>query len=122
MEEKPLIRYIKEKKVPFIIGGAMILDRENHKFSNAALLFNKNGELAGAYSKLHLVPFAEAIPFVEYEPVRNFIKKIAGFSYGWTAGTKNTVFEIPVSSIPVWAYLSKSASRTARALSPYLVQ
>lgn len=97
-EEKPLIRYIKEKKVPFIIGGAMILDRENHKFSNAALLFNKNGELAGAYSKLHLVPFAEAIPFVEYEPVRNFIKKIAGFSYGWTAGTKNTVFEIPVSS------------------------
>lgn len=51
----------------------------------------------GAYSKIHLVPFAELIPFVEYEPVRKFIKKIAGFSYGWTQGTKNTLFEVPLS-------------------------
>ena len=97
-EEKPLLKYIKEKKIPFIIGGALILNWEKHKYSNAALLFDKNGEYAGAYSKIHLVPFAEAIPFVDYEPVRNFIKKIAGFSYGWTAGTKNTVFEIPLST------------------------
>lgn len=97
-DEKPLLKFIAEKKVPFVIGGALILDSERHKYSNAALLFDKNGKYAGAYSKLHLVPFAEAIPFVDYEPVRKFIKKIAGFSYGWTAGSKNTVFELPLST------------------------
>ncbi len=97
-DEKPLLKFIAEKKVPFVIGGALILDNERHKYSNAALLFDKNGKYAGAYSKLHLVPFAEAIPFVDYEPVRKFIKKIAGFSYGWTAGSKNTVFELPLST------------------------
>ncbi len=99
-DERPLLKFIAEKKVPFVIGGALILNNERHKYSNAALLFDKTGKFAGAYSKLHLVPFAEAIPFVDYEPVRKFIKKIAGFSYGWTGGSKNTVFEIPLSTQP----------------------
>ncbi len=99
-DERPLLNFIASKKTPFIIGGALILDKEKHKYSNAALLFDQKGQYAGAYSKLHLVPFAEAIPFVDYEPVRKFIKKIAGFSYGWTAGAKNTVFEVPVSTPP----------------------
>ncbi|MGI5057689.1 apolipoprotein N-acyltransferase [Treponema pectinovorum] len=97
-EDKPLLAFIKEKNLPFIIGGALTIDRDLHKYSNAAILLTKDGDFAGAYSKLHLVPFAESIPFVEYESVRKFIKKIAGFSYGWTQGNKNTVFEIPVKS------------------------
>lgn len=97
-EDKPLLKFVKEKNLPFIIGGSLMIDRDAHKYSNASILLTKDGDFAGAYSKLHLVPFAEAIPFVEYEKVRNFIKKIAGFSYGWTQGDKNTVFEIPVNS------------------------
>ncbi len=96
-DSKPLVKYIKQKKVPFIIGGSLAINEDKHKYGNAALLFDTNGIFKGAYVKLHLVPFAEAIPFVDYEPVRKFIKKIAGFSYGWAAGNKYTVFEIPIS-------------------------
>lgn len=93
----PLMTFVKKQNVPFIMGGALTIDAENHKYGNAAALITNKGEYAGSYIKLHLVPFAEAIPFVEYEPVRKFIKKIAGFSYGWTAGSSYTLFEIPIS-------------------------
>lgn len=96
-ESRPLMKFIKSKKTPFIIGGALTIDRDSHKYSNCAALIDKTGQYRGAYSKIHLVPFAEAIPFVEYEQVRAFIKKIAGFSYGWTSGKLHTLFEIPVS-------------------------
>ena len=95
-ESKPLMTYIKQKKVPFIIGGSLTINREKHKFGNAAILISPKGKFTGAYVKLHLVPFAEAIPFVEYEFVRNFIKKIAGFSYGWTQGSRYVLFDIPI--------------------------
>lgn len=96
-EDESLMNFIKRMNVPFIIGGSVTIDRENHKYGNAALLINKNGKYTGSYIKLHLVPFAEAIPGVEYEIIRKLIKKIAGFSYGWTQGNKYTLFEIPIS-------------------------
>ena len=97
----PLISFIKKQKVPFIIGGSKAIDEEKHQYGNAAILFNKFGRVEGSYTKLHLVPFAEAIPFVEYPAMRKLVKKIAGFSYGWTAGKKYTLFEIPVSDLDV---------------------
>lgn len=97
-EKKPLMKFIREHNIPFIIGGSLSIDAENHKNGNAALLISKNGHYLGSYIKIHLVPFAEAIPFVDYEPVRNLVKKIAGFSYGWTQGRKYTVFKIPAST------------------------
>ncbi|MCR5172632.1 MAG: apolipoprotein N-acyltransferase [Treponema sp.] len=95
----PLTAFIKKQKVPFIIGGSKAIDEEKHQYGNAALLFNRFGKLEGSYIKLHLVPFAEAIPFVEYPAVRKLVKKIAGFSYGWTSGKKYTLFEVPVSEL-----------------------
>lgn len=95
--QEPLISFIKKQHTPFVIGGALTIDREKHKYGNAAGLFNENGKYIGSYLKIHLVPFAESIPFVEYEAVRKFIKKIAGFSYGWTPGEKYTLFDIPIS-------------------------
>jgi len=97
-DSKPLMKFIKELRVPFIIGSSTVIDEENHKYGNSAALISRDGQYLGSYIKLHLVPFAEAIPFVEYPLVRKFIKKIAGFSYGWTQGNKYTVFEIPVST------------------------
>ena len=93
---KPLIPFIKKQKVPFIIGGSTVIDVDKHQYGNSALLFDKRGIYKGSYIKLHLVPFAESIPFVEYEAVRKLVRKIAGFSYGWIGGKKYTLFEIPI--------------------------
>lgn len=97
-EPRPLMRFIREQRIPFIIGGSLTIDAEKHKNGNAALLISKDGHYIGSYIKIHLVPFAEAIPFVDHEAVRNLVKKVAGFTYGWTQGRKYTVFKIPAST------------------------
>lgn len=97
--EAPLLPFVKNSRVPFIIGGPVKFDGD-HRYGNSALLIDKNGMYTGAYTKMHLVPFAELIPGREYEAVRKFIRKIAGFSYGWTPGKKPVLFEIPLSGRP----------------------
>ena len=96
--DEPLVKFIKKNRTPFIIGGPVIFNDERHEYGNSALLFDKNGKYQGFYTKMHLVPFAEAIPFHEYEAVRKVIKGMIGFSYGWTAGKKPVLFEIPLES------------------------
>lgn len=95
--EEPLINFIKKNATPFIIGGPVIFSDERHEYGNSALLFDKYGKFSGSYTKMHLVPFAESIPFRQYEPVRKVIKNMIGFSYGWTPGKKPVLFEIPLS-------------------------
>ncbi|MCR4822773.1 MAG: apolipoprotein N-acyltransferase [Treponema sp.] len=94
--EEPLIKFIKKNKIPFIIGGPVVFDNENHEYGNSALLFDKNGSYQGAYTKMHLVPFAELVPFRDFDPMRKLIKRMVGFSYGWTPGKKPVLFEIPL--------------------------
>ena len=94
--ENPLVKFIKKNRVPFIIGGPVIFNDEAHEYGNSALLFDKNGKYSGSYTKMHLVPFAELIPFRKIEPIRKIIKKMIGFSYGWTPGKKPVLFEIPL--------------------------
>lgn len=96
-EDKPLLPYINEKNVPFLIGGPFIMDAEKKDYGNGALLFDKNGKFRGVYTKMHLVPFAERIPGRQYEVVRNFVKKNFG-SAGWMPGEKPVIFEIPLNS------------------------
>ena len=96
--DSPLIKFIKKNHTPFIIGGPIIFNDEKHEYGNSALLFDKNGKFSGSYTKMHLVPFAESIPFRQYEPVRRLIKSMIGFSYGWTPGKKPVLFEIPLES------------------------
>ena len=97
-EDKPLIPFIQQMRIPFIIGAPYTINHEKHQYGNSTVLIDKNGAYKGAYIKMHLVPFAERIPFVEYEAVRAFIKKIAGFSYGWVQGSRPVLFEIPIST------------------------
>ena len=95
--EEPLIRFIRKNSIPFIIGGPIVFNDEKHEYGNSALLFDKYGQFSGSYTKMHLVPFAESIPFRQYEQVRKIIKSMIGFSYGWTPGKKPVLFEIPLS-------------------------
>lgn len=94
--EKPLIPFIKETGIPFLLGGSYSPDYSPKHF-NGALLFDAEGNFRGAYPKNHLVPLAEAVPFSDVKAVANFFKKVIGISAGWAAGDKYTMFNIPCS-------------------------
>lgn len=93
---KPLVPYIADTNVPFVIGGATTVDQKERMYSNSALFFDKDGFYQGFYAKMQLVPFAEVIPGAKYEWVRKLLNAVVGFSSGWTPGTELTLFTIPL--------------------------
>lgn len=95
--EKSLSTFINECNIPFILGGSYIRGNPGpgRKLFNSAFLFDQNGEFRGYYGKNHLVPLAEGIPFSEYRPVADFLKKVIHISAGFTPGDQYTFFEIP---------------------------
>ncbi len=77
---------IKDAQIPFLIGS--IVKKEEDKYYNAALLFSKDGEILKQYSKHHLVPFGEYVPFRSVLPFIDQIVPIGDFS----SGTEYTLF------------------------------
>ena len=64
--------------------------REDEKYYNSALLIDKQGEIAGRYDKLHLVPFGEYIPLKNTFKFLETIVPIGDF----TAGKDYTLFKL----------------------------
>ena len=94
-DEKPLIPFIQETKIPFMLGGSYVKYQERERKNyNSTLLFDSQGFYRGQYGKIHLVPIAEAIPFGEVKFVKNFLKKVLRISAGWTPGNQYVYFEI----------------------------
>ena len=118
----PLLSFIRRSGSYFVIGGPVTFSDERHEYGNSALIFDGNGKFIGSYTKMHLVPFAEQIPFSGHKIVQRLIKRMIGFSYGWTPGTDPAVFEIPLSSRSASALISTpicfddSAHEVCRAL------
>lgn len=52
------------------------------RLKNAAVLIGPNGKLAGAYEKVHLVPFGEYIPFRPFIPFLNRFPSVTDMSPG----------------------------------------
>ena len=96
---RPLIPFIKESNVPFLIGGSFALDKKNRRHANSALMFDKEGIFRGHYGKTHLVPFAEVIPGAENPLVSAFMKKVVKISSGWIPGSEFTLFELEADAI-----------------------
>ncbi len=103
-EAKPLTQFIREVNVPFIFGGSVVREnpssrvksgKNNLQYFNSSILYDSTGNYRGYYAKNHLVPFAEALPFMEIPPVRAFMEKIVGISAGWTPGDQYVFFDIP---------------------------
>ena len=111
----PLNEFVRDNKVPFISGGvyrkytsteAKVKDEDGNyvteqvsspTYYNVAVVYDENANFRGYYGKLHLVPFAEAIPGINNSTIRKIFKKIVGISAGWTQGEQLTYFEIPCS-------------------------
>ena len=110
-----LFDFIKSAGVPFVIGGPyfeQFKDKKDSDMYNAALVFDKEATLRGYYAKSHLVPFAEVIPFVEYDFVKNTMERLVGFSNGWNPGKRLVLFDFeaaqsPLADQPVYLDLSK---------------
>ena len=98
-KEKPLLQFIDEVDAPFIIGGSTIITQQKtgkRAANNSALYFDKDGNYVDFYGKIHLVPFAERIPYADSEFVQNFMQKVVGFSSGWEPGEYFTLFDLPL--------------------------
>lgn len=114
--ECPLMPFINDCDVPFILGGSFTKDLEKKIYYNSTILFDREGKYRGIYGKNHLVPFAESIPFIEIPAIRNFIKKVVGISAGWTPGDQYVYFEIPCK---ITKDLKLPAVNTISVLDPY---
>lgn len=55
-------------------------------FANSVCLISANCEVLDSYNKMHLVPFAENMPFIESKLVRNIFRRLVGFSSAYLAG------------------------------------
>lgn len=91
-----LSEFISRMEVPFIIGGTVTANRGKGHYYNSAILYDASGHYSGFYSKIHLVPFAEAIPFINNPIVKSMLKKIMGFSTGLISGNQYVTFQIPL--------------------------
>lgn len=128
--EYPLLQFINDSNTPFILGGSFVKNKEKKQYFNASLLFDEKGNYRGVYGKNHLVPFAEAIPFIEYPAMKAFMKKVANITSGWTPGDQYTYFIVPCHVTPNFKLpsvqnidLSESyEEQTKRETSPYKVK
>ncbi len=82
---------VRESKTNVLVGAPTFGDLEKGlRFYNSAVLYGADGEEKKRYSKLHLVPFGEYVPF---EPFTSFIRNFVQIGH-FTAGTEKTIFTI----------------------------
>ncbi len=102
-EDESLCDFIARLDTPFLIGGGAKLNASRKKFSNSAILFDGNGNYSGFYSKKHLVPFAEQIPYAENPLMRFITEELVRLPGSLTRGTEFTLFTIPLNSVETWS-------------------
>jgi apolipoprotein N-acyltransferase len=94
----PLAPFIRETGAWLFTGAPIVLDWKNLTVTNSGVLINPRAEMTQSYAKVHMVPFAEVIPFWDVPPFRSFMQKVVGLDSGWTPGTEYRVFELPTKS------------------------
>lgn len=97
-DEESLTDFIGRMNVPFLIGGSAMTDRQHRKVSNSAILFDRKGDYAGFYSKIHMVPFAEEVPLMDNPLMAAFMANVVGMPYTLTPGNQYVIFKIPLNS------------------------
>lgn len=90
----PIIKEIYDLQIPHLLGAPYLVDEENFKYSNSVVLFDKDGNMENWYAKIHLVPFAEGVPYPDSAIIKALMNAMVGFSSGWTPGKYLTLFEV----------------------------
>jgi apolipoprotein N-acyltransferase len=86
-----LLETIRRANVPFLIGA--IIEAGEDRFFNTSLFFQPDGNLAGRYEKMHLVPMGEYVPARGLlEPVFEQLQRVPRDGI---PGKEPKVFEIP---------------------------
>ncbi len=98
--EEPLLPFLAKTGVPLLTGSPIVLDWDTYEATNSVILVSPEGTVVDSYAKIHPVPFAEAIPFWEYEWFRNFMQNTVGLESGWVMGSDYRVFDLQLRSSP----------------------
>lgn len=96
--EDPFVPFLQEIGLPLLVGSPVLLDEEKGDYANAVIYLDPNGNQLEWYGKMQLVPFAEYMPFTEYQLVRQFFDSIIGFSSGWVPGTRHVTMPLRLQS------------------------
>ncbi len=97
----PLIPFIRESGTWLLTGAPVVIDWATYEATNSVILVDPRTRLVQSYAKIHPVPFAEAIPFMEYPWFKSFMQKVVGIEGGWAMGTKYVVFTLPAKGGPI---------------------
>ena len=89
-----LTKFIKDSGLPFIFGGSYVINESPRQSVNATILYDSKGEFRGFYGKMHLVPFAEVIPFADIPAVASFLKNKLKVPTGWHPGNQYVYYDI----------------------------
>lgn len=92
--DDPFIPFLKEIKLPILIGTPLKGKEDPSKTYNGVALIDENGNILQTYSKMQLVPFAEFLPFIEHPIVKKFFNRLVGFSSGWAQGQIYKLFNL----------------------------
>jgi apolipoprotein N-acyltransferase len=97
-ENNSLVPYARKAGTYTFYGSVVALDVAERQLMNGAVLLSPEGAVIDTYGKIHPVPFAESIPFLECKPVKLFFKNVIGIWNAWTMGSRYTVFRVPLRS------------------------
>jgi apolipoprotein N-acyltransferase len=96
LEEEPVMsarlrNLVRQSKASALIGAPTLGElEEGLRFYNSEVFYNAAGEEAGKYHKIHLVPFAEYIP---WETAFGFLRNFFGIGH-FSAGKEKTIFKV----------------------------
>ncbi|MCX8021283.1 MAG: apolipoprotein N-acyltransferase [Syntrophorhabdaceae bacterium] len=82
-------------KTHLLFGSVMKI---YNRYFNTAYLYGPDGTLKGTYSKVHLVPFGEYTPLIEYFP---FLTKITAAGGDFHPGSNHNPISAPIGKIGV---------------------
>lgn len=92
--EDPLVPFLSETGLPLLTGAPVVLNWDTYDATNSVILISKDGTILYSYAKQHPVPFAEAIPFWEYQWMRDFMATVIGLEGTWTMGNEAVIMEV----------------------------
>lgn len=91
--DDPFGRFLAEVDRPLLTGSPIEVE---NGYMNGALLIDPSGEVLGGYGKQQLVPFAERVPFWEWDPLRAFFQRYIGLQAVWLPGYSSEPILLPL--------------------------